>query len=111
MIGTSDQPLIRRPTSTPSMSGRYRSGTTPPAVGLDDRLADRQPDPARPASLASPKRLEDARALVVGQPDALVGDVHLDQIGGGYGPEPYRRARRRVPGRVLEQVRQHLVQL
>ena len=35
------------------------------AVGLDHRLADREPDAARPAAVSPPERLEDAGSLRV----------------------------------------------
>src|SRR5438445_5026292 len=79
-------------------------------VGLDDRLADRQPDAARPAFTAA-ERLEDASPLVVGDADALVDDANLDHVASVRRLDSDGRRGWRVPGRVLEQVREHLVEL
>src|SRR4051794_33397111 len=81
------------------------------AVGLDDGLADGQADPAGRAALTAAEWLEDPLPVERGHADALVRYRDLDHGAPVLGANPDGRARRRVAGRVLEQVGQHLVEL
>src|SRR5262245_62697274 len=82
------------------------------AVGLDDGAADRESQ-SRPASLgprASVELFEDAILLARGQAGPPISNLHDGLALLGPSAHVDLRARRRVLGRVLEQVDEHLLE-
>src|SRR5687767_6820169 len=74
------------------------------AVGLDDRLADREADATRRAALAPPEGLEDALGLEGRYARPFVFHPGLHHVPCGPRADAHDGARRRVACRVLEQV-------
>src|SRR5437868_5378861 len=81
------------------------------AVSLDDGLADGKADTTRLAAFAASKRLEEPLALPIGNADTFVADAHLDHAFPPASVDPQRRTVGSMARRVLEQVRQQLVEL
>jgi hypothetical protein len=90
------------------------AGGDPPAVGRDDPATNRQaePDPAaavRPGRRPAVELLEHPFFCARRQTWAEVGDADLDRRARLAGRDLDRGAGWRVPGRVLQQVHQHLL--
>ena len=86
-----------------------------PAVRGDDRVRDREAEPACPGNRGSTRpveRLEDPLAVLGGDARALVAHPHRDAVAGARRPTSRTSPPGgRVPGGVLEQVRHDLVEL
>src|SRR5256886_2731962 len=88
-----------------------RPGLAPdaPAVGLDDRAADREPQAGAAARADAVELVEDLLLLPGGQAGAAVGDLHDDLVAPAMRLHVDRLAGRRVLGRILDQVDEHLL--
>src|SRR3989304_2625161 len=82
-----------------SIPARPSSAPEPPAVQLDELLADRQPEPraaraARDRVVELLERLEQARQVLLPDADAAVGHPHVDGLPLGHDTDhdaPLRR--------------------
>ena len=78
------------------------------AVGLDERLGDRQPEPGPASGVEAHEAVEHAVALVGGEPRALVGHRQRDSVAAYLGGHGDRGPGRGVAVGVVEQVDEHL---
>src|SRR5579883_2412526 len=93
----------------PGSVARHVAGADAPAVGLDDRFADRQPHAAGGAAGSSAERLEDP--VHIADPRAVVLHPYLHLVVGAPRADLDRASRRRVASGILHQVRDNLIKL
>ena len=86
--------------------------TDPPPVQIGHPACDREPEPGAAAGgvLQRAEPHEDPLAVLRRDPGTVVGHLEPDHVAYLAGPDAYDAALRAVPGRVVEQVGQQLVQ-